>query len=165
MFAELTEQLLEKDQVKAIRRIRQLRDQLNAGFSAVSAQADAVLFEFGPSRQRKLQIREDFRRWQPSIRTLLQVQITSVQYLVSKPLSHLPEPIAQTGVAFEKDIAPVMHAMVSEAMGSQSLGSRTSACRLHNCKRKFTSTTSRPVFRSPPRHPICWVLLRVWQRL
>ena len=71
MFAELTEQLLEKDQIKAIRRIRQLRDQLNAGFPAVTAQADAVLFEFGPSRQRKLQIREDVRRWQPSIRTLL----------------------------------------------------------------------------------------------
>ena len=44
----LTEQLLEKDQIKAIRRIRQLRDQLNAGFQAVSAQADALLFEFGP---------------------------------------------------------------------------------------------------------------------
>ena len=81
MFAELTEQLLEKDQVKAIKRIRQLRDQLNAGFPAVTAQADAVLFEFGPSRRRKLQIREDIRRWQPTIRTLLQVQIASVQYL------------------------------------------------------------------------------------
>ena len=117
MFAELAEQLLEKDQIKAIKRIRQLRDQLNAGFQAVTAQADAVLFEFGPSRQRKLQIREDVRRWQPSIRTLLQVQITSVQYLVNKPLSNLPEPIAQAGVAFEKDIAQVMHAMASEVSG------------------------------------------------
>ena len=122
MFAELTEQLLEKDQIKAIRRIRQLRDQLNAGFPAVSTQADAVLFEFGPSRQRKLQIREDLRRWQPSIRTLLQVQITSVQYLVNKPLSNLPEPIAQAGVAFEKDVAQVMHAMASEASGKPVTG-------------------------------------------
>src|SRR5580658_3264431 len=107
MFAELAEQLLEKDQIKAIKRIRQLRDQLNAGFGAVTAQADAVLFEFGPSRRQKMQIREDLRRWQPSIRTLLLVQIASVQYLVHKPLSGLPEPIAQTGVAFEKDIAQV----------------------------------------------------------
>jgi multidrug resistance protein MdtO len=122
MFAELTEQLLEKDQVKAIRRIRQLRDQLNAGFPAVSTQADAILFEFGPSRQRKLQIREDLRRWQPTIRTLLQVQITSVQYLVNKPLSNLPEPIAQAGVAFEQDVAQVMHAMASEASGKPVAG-------------------------------------------
>ncbi len=117
MFAELAEQLLEKDQIKAIRRIRQLRDQLNAGFAAVTAQGDAVLFEFGPSRQQKLQIREDIRRWQPTIRTLLQVQVASAQYLVNKPLSNLPEPIAQAGVAFEKDIAQVMHAMASEVNG------------------------------------------------
>ncbi len=117
MFAELAEQLLEKDQIKGIRRIRQLRDQLNAGFAAVTAQADAVLFEFGPSRQQKLQIREDIRRWQPSIRTLLQVQVASAQYLFNKPLSNLPEPIDQAGVAFEKDIAKVMHAMASELKG------------------------------------------------
>jgi multidrug resistance protein MdtO len=117
MFADLAEQLLEKDQIKAIRRIRQLRDQLNAGFGAVTAQADAVLFEFGPSRQQKLQIREDIRRWQPAIRTLLQVQVASAQYLFNKPLSNLPEPIAQAGVAFEKDIAQVMHAMASEVNG------------------------------------------------
>jgi multidrug resistance protein MdtO len=122
MFAELTEQLLEKDQIKAIRRIRQLRDQLNAGFPAVSTQADAVLFEFGPSRQRKLQIREDIRRWQPSIRTLLQVQIASVQYLTNKPLSNLPQPIEEAGVAFEQDVAQVMHAMASEASGKPVAG-------------------------------------------
>jgi multidrug resistance protein MdtO len=117
MFAELTEQLLEKDQIKAIKRIRQLRDQLNAGFSAVNAQADAVLFEFGPSRERKLQIREDIKRWQPSIRTLLQVQIASVQYLTLKPLGNLPEPVAQAGIAFEKDMAQVMHALAGVVSG------------------------------------------------
>jgi multidrug resistance protein MdtO len=117
MFAELAEQLLEGDQIKAIRRMRQLRDQLNAGFQAVTAQADAILFEFGPSRQRKLQIRDDVRRWQPAIRTLLQVQMASAQYLAHKPLGDLPEPIAQDGVQFEKDIAVVMRAMASEVSG------------------------------------------------
>jgi multidrug resistance protein MdtO len=117
MFAEIAEQLLEEDQVKAIRRVRQLRDQINDGFEAVKAQSDAVLFEFGPSRPRKLQIRDDIRRWQPSIRTLLLVQITSLQYLSQKPLTDLPEPIAQVGIAFEKDIARVMRAMSSEVSG------------------------------------------------
>jgi multidrug resistance protein MdtO len=117
MFAELAEQLLEQDQIKAIIRIRQLRDQLNTGFQAVNAQADAVLLEFGPSRPQKLRIREEIRRWQPSIRTLLQVQITSVQYLVQKPLSDLPGPIDQAGVAFEEDVAHVMRAMASEVSG------------------------------------------------
>ncbi len=48
----------------------QLRDQINEGFNAVKAQADAVVFEFGPSRQRKLKIRDDVRRWQPTLGTL-----------------------------------------------------------------------------------------------
>jgi multidrug resistance protein MdtO len=119
MFAELAEQLLEEDQIKAIRRIRQLRDQISAGFQAVNAQSDAVFLEFGPSRPRKIQIREDIRRWQPAIRTLLLVQITSVQYLLQKPLSDLPEPIAQAAIGFESDIAQVMRAMAREVSGNQ----------------------------------------------
>ena len=148
MFAELTEQLLEKDQIKAIRRIRQLRDQLNAGFQAVTAQADAVLFEFGPSRQRKLQIRDDVRRWQPPLRTLLQVQVTSAQYLAQKPLSSLPEPIAQAGVAFEKDVAQVMHAMASEVSGKPVAAVpdiRISAARFQEAIRKFYQDIGAPV--------------------
>ena len=117
MFAELAEQLLEKDQVKAIRRIRQLRDQINEGFQAVTAQSDAVLLEFGSSRQQKLQIRKNILRWQPAIRTLLLVQVTSVQYLVKNPLTDLPELIAAAGVEFEQDIAQVMRAMASEVNG------------------------------------------------
>jgi multidrug resistance protein MdtO len=148
MFAELTEQLPEKDQVKAVRRIRSLRDQLNAGFQAVAAQADAILFEFGPERQRQLQIREDVRRWQPSIRTLLQVQITSVQYLVNRPLSNLPDPIAQAGVAFEEDIAQVMHAMASEVNGKPVAGApdiRASAARFQEAISKYYQDIGVPV--------------------
>jgi multidrug resistance protein MdtO len=117
LFAELAEQLLEEDQSKALRRIRQLRDQINEGFQAVNAQSDAVLLDFSSSRQQKLQIRKDIRRWQPAIRTLLQVQITAVQYLAKNPLSDLPEPVAQAGVGFERDIAQVMRAMESEVSG------------------------------------------------
>jgi multidrug resistance protein MdtO len=148
MFAELTEQLLEKDQIKAIKRIRQLRDQLNAGFQAVSTQADAVLFEFGPSRERKLQVREDVRRWQPSIRTLLQVQITSVQYLVNRPLSNLPQPVAQAGVEFEQDVARVMHAMASEASGKPVAGApdiNVSATQFQEAIHKYYQAAGTPV--------------------
>jgi multidrug resistance protein MdtO len=114
LFAELADQLLKEDHIKAIRRIRQLRDQLNDGFQAVTAQADAVLLDFSPSRQQKLQIRKNILRWQPAIRTLLQVQVTAAQYLVRNPLASLPSPIAQAGTAFERDVAYVMRAMASE---------------------------------------------------
>jgi multidrug resistance protein MdtO len=114
LFAELAEQLLKEDHIKAIRRIRQLRDQLNDGFQAVTAQADAVLLDFSPSRQQKLQVRKNILRWQPAIRTLLQVQVTAAQYLTRNPLASLPAPIAQAGTGFERDVAYVMRAMASE---------------------------------------------------
>ncbi len=117
LFAELAEQLLEEDQIQAIKRIRQLRDQINDGFQAVTAQSDAVLLDFSRSREQKLQIRKDIRRWQPAMRTLLQVQVASVQYLTKNPLSDLPEPVAQAGVAFEREIAQVMRAMATEVSG------------------------------------------------
>jgi multidrug resistance protein MdtO len=114
MFAELAEQLLESDRIKAIKRIRKLRDQINEGFQAVTAQSDAVLLDFSTSRKQKLQIRKEIIRWQPSIRTLLQVQITAIQYLAQNPLTNLPEPIAQSSILFEKDVAQVMRAMANQ---------------------------------------------------
>ena len=117
MFAELTEQLLEKDQVKATRRILQLRDQMNDGFQAVTAQSDAVLLDFSPSRPEKLKIRKEIRRLQPAIRTLLQVQVTAVEYLAQNPLTNLPEPIAQACKRFEWDVARTMRALANEVTG------------------------------------------------
>ena len=149
MFAELTEQLLEKDQIKAIRRIRQLRDQLEAGFQAVTAQSDAVLLDFSPSRQRKLQIREEIRRWQPAIRTLLLVQITAVHYLTQKPLTDLPEPIAEAGIGFERDIARVTRAMANEVSGKPVVAGvpdiRTSATRLREGIPRYYRDLGMPV--------------------
>jgi multidrug resistance protein MdtO len=133
MVAELAEQLLEEDIVKTIKRVRLLRDELNAGFLAVTAQADALLFEFGPKRQQKLEIREDVRRWQPSIRTILQLQMTAMQYRAKRSIIQIPEAIAQAYEAFEKDVAAVLHALAKEVLGKPVLNvpnMQTSAARL-----------------------------------
>jgi multidrug resistance protein MdtO len=117
LFAELAEQLLNEDHIKAIKRIRRLRDQINEGFQAVTAQADAVLLDFSSSRPQKLRVRKEIVQWQPAIRTLLQVQITAVQYLAHKPLTNLPEPVAQAGIGFEEDVAQVMRGIANEVSG------------------------------------------------
>ncbi|HEX3472548.1 MAG TPA: FUSC family protein [Silvibacterium sp.] len=117
MFAELTEQLLKEDRSEAVKRIRQLRDQINAGFQAITAQSDALLFEFGPSRHRKMKIREDIKRWLPTLRTLLLVQITSSQYRLQISLKELPEAVANAYIAFEEDVSSVMRLMADEING------------------------------------------------
>jgi multidrug resistance protein MdtO len=148
LFAELAQQLLEQDHIKAIKRIRQLRDQINIGFQAETAQSDAVLLDFSPSRQEKLKIRKNLRRWQPAIQTLLQVQVTAVQYLVRNPLTDLPEPIAEAGVGFEQDVAQVMRAMASEVNGkpvSAVPDIRSSAERLRQIVRQYYEDINSPV--------------------
>lgn len=149
LFAELAERLLEKDHIQAIQRIRQLRDQINDGFQAVSAQSDAVLLDFSSSRQQKLQVRKDIRRWQPAIRTLLQVQVASAQYLAKTLHSDLPEPVAQAGAGFERDIAQVMRAMASEVSGKPVdavLDIRLSAESMQEEVRKYYEEHGLPVF-------------------
>jgi multidrug resistance protein MdtO len=116
-FAQIAEQLAEEDHMKAMVRIRILRDQINAGFQAVNAQSDAVLFEFGRDRPRKLQLREDVRRWQPTIRTLLLVQITIAQYRAQRPLKAMPEAIARAQIAFQGDVAAMMRTLANIVAG------------------------------------------------
>lgn len=117
MFAELCEQLLIEDRYQAIRRIRILRDQINNGFNAMTAQADAVLFEFGRGRRKKLEIREALRSWQPSLRTLLLLLISLWQFRVQRPLKEVPEPIANAQIEFESALAEIMRALADEIDG------------------------------------------------
>ena len=115
MLAELFEPLPKDDRKEAVKRVLNLRDQIHAGFNVVKAQADAVLFEFGPSRERKLKIRDDFRRWQPILGVLLEVQTTSLQYLAV--FRELPPQIAEARMAFEKDMAIIVKNMSDDVSG------------------------------------------------
>jgi hypothetical protein len=64
-----------------------------------------------------LRIREDIRRWQPSLRTLLLVQLTASQYRLQRSLRDLPDEALEANVTFEKDIARVMRVMSNEVSG------------------------------------------------
>src|SRR4029077_13156496 len=57
-----------------------LREAISAGFDQVRSHSDAVLFEFGPSRQQDLALRDRIRRWQPPLRLLFLTQIALLKY-------------------------------------------------------------------------------------
>jgi|GEM_PF-388215 len=146
--AEFAEQIVRRDLTKAILRVRQLRDQINAGFTAVTAQADAIVFEFGPDRERKLRIRDHFRRWQPSVRTLLQLQITFSQYRVKRSFRQIPADVAQTGMLFEKNIAAILRAMssyISDKTPKPIPNLRTSAANFEHAIRKYHQDLAIPL--------------------
>jgi multidrug resistance protein MdtO len=104
----------QQDPQQAMQRLLTLREQINNGFNAVKSQSDAVLFEFGPTRQRKLKIRADFKRWQPTLGTLLQVQVTYAQYLLDNFPVNLIPPIAAAQAAFQKDMAAITRSLADE---------------------------------------------------
>ena len=107
----------EEERVASAKRAFQLRDQINDSFNTVRAQADAVVFEFGRDRRRKLTIRDDFRRWLPAIGTLMQAQITGLQYLFEKRYPEFTPEIAAAVAAFEEDMATTARAMSDEVSG------------------------------------------------
>ena len=103
-----------------------------------------------PPFPQKLQIREEIRRRQPAFRTLLLVQITAAQYLVQKPLTDLPGPIARTGVALEEAVARVLRAMANQVSGKPV----DAVPDIRACNGKSPDTTTTSAFRFPPRLPI-----------
>jgi multidrug resistance protein MdtO len=117
LLAELIEQCRNPNPDDATTRLIQLRDRINDGFNAVKSQSDAVIFEFGPSRERKLKIRDDFRRWQPTIGTLMQVQITYLQYVWHPSVANLGPPIRDAQINFDNNLALVVRAMADEVSG------------------------------------------------
>lgn len=117
LLAELIQQCEKNDPGEAVKQVIQLRDQINEGFNAVKAQADAVVFEFGPTRQRKLKIRDDIRRWQPTLGILLQVQTTYLQYLLQRRSTELPRPVIEAQTAFEENLAGIARSMSDEVSG------------------------------------------------
>jgi multidrug resistance protein MdtO len=119
-LAELIELSCKPASEEAARRALELRDQINAGFNAVKAQSDALVFEFGPSRQRKLEIRDDIRRWQPALGALLQVQMTGLEYRFERRDRKLAQGITEALSAFEEDMAVTARVMSEEVSGKPS---------------------------------------------
>jgi len=119
-LAELFEQSRVADCKAAAKRAVQLRDQINNGFTAVKAQSDALLFEFGPSRARKLRIRDDFKRWQPTLGIFLQMQMTYLEYLAELQTALVPPKITEAQRVFEEDMVSLVRAMSDDIAGKAS---------------------------------------------
>src|SRR5262249_30748485 len=62
-----------------------LREKINSHFEEVRSLADGVLFEFGPSREKDLQLRNLIRRCQPQFRALFVMRIASLKYRLHAP--------------------------------------------------------------------------------
>ena len=111
LLAQLARGHLSNDLRKAIEGSYVLREEINAKFDQVRALADGVLFEFGPTRRTDLELRSQIRRWQPQLRTLFVMRITSLKYRLQVPGFELSQVVRLRQQAYDEQSARVLEEM------------------------------------------------------
>ncbi len=111
LLAQLTREPISSDLRTAIERSYFLRETTNAQFDKVRFLADAVLFEFGPSRNRDLALRSSIRKWQPQLRTLFMMRFASWKYRLQVPGFEFPAKVSVRQAAYDEQSAQMLEEM------------------------------------------------------
>jgi multidrug resistance protein MdtO len=95
----------------AVERSFSLRETINNSLDQVRSLADGVLFEFGPTRQQGLVLRDRFRHWQPRLRMIFVTQIALWKYRARVPGFEVPEAVAGAQKEFDESLAGMLDGM------------------------------------------------------
>jgi multidrug resistance protein MdtO len=101
LLARLARGPVSNDLRKTIEDSYALREEINAKFDRVRSLADGVLFEFGPSRSRDLELRALIRSWQPQLRALFVMRIASLKYRIQAPGFEVPDAVRSRQEAYD----------------------------------------------------------------
>jgi multidrug resistance protein MdtO len=118
LLAQLAQGPVSRDIRVAIERGYALRETLNAQFDKVRSLADGVLFEFGPSRQRDLALRDHIRRWQPQLRALFLMRLASLKYRLQLRGFELPEAVRVSQQEYDDRSAAMLEDMADRIEGA-----------------------------------------------
>jgi len=116
-LAQLVREPLSNDLRVAIERSYSLRETINENLDKVRALADGVLFEFGPSRQQDLALRDRIRRWQPQLSLLFVTRIALLKYRLQLPGFELPEAVRLAQQEFDNRLAKTLDGMADRMEG------------------------------------------------
>jgi multidrug resistance protein MdtO len=119
LLAQLAREPVSGDIRGAIKRGYALRETINASFDKVKSLADGVLFEFGPSRQQDLALRDHIRRWQPQLRALFLMRIASLKYRLQLPGFELPEVVRVSQREHDDRLAGMLEDMADRVEGGE----------------------------------------------
>ena len=122
LLAQLAREPLSIDRKTATARSLALGESINANFDKVRALADGVLFEFGPSRERDLAMRDRIRQWQPNLRMLFITRIVLWRYRFRLPGFELPEAIRPAEEEFDNRLAAALDG-IADRMDSKASNS------------------------------------------
>ncbi|MGA7338860.1 MAG: FUSC family protein, partial [Candidatus Sulfotelmatobacter sp.] len=120
LLAHLAREPLSPDRKTAIARSLALGETINANLDKVRALADGVLFEFGPSREQDLALRDRIRQCQPNLRMLFITRIVLWRYRAGLPGFELPEAIQPAQQMFDNRLAMALDGMADRMGGKAS---------------------------------------------
>jgi multidrug resistance protein MdtO len=118
LLVDFEREPVSEDAGAAIERNYFLRDTIVRNFDKVRALADVVLFEFGPSRQQELALRDKVRRFHPQLRALFALRVTSWNYRAVRPGFLLPEPVLVAMKEFDDELATALAEMANRMEGT-----------------------------------------------
>jgi len=117
LLAQFAREPLSRDLRTARVRSLALAETINASLDKVRALADGVLFEFGPSRDHDLALRDCMRQWQTQLRILFITRIVLWRYRLGFPGFELPEAIQSAQEAFDNRLARALDGMADRMKG------------------------------------------------
>jgi len=120
LLARFAREPLAEDHKTAIAQGIALGETISTSLDEVRALADGVLFEFGPSRDQDLALRDRIRRWQPHVRMLFILQVATWKYGVRLPGFELPEAIQPAQKEFDQHIAAALDELADRMDGKES---------------------------------------------
>ena len=106
-----------KDIRVVIEQTSSLREKINTNLDKVRLFADAVLFEFGPTRQQDLALRRQIVRWQSDVRTLFLMEIAWLKYHLQLPGFELPESLHEAQQEFSDTFPRTLEGMADRIEG------------------------------------------------
>jgi multidrug resistance protein MdtO len=120
LLANLAREPLAGDRKLAVQRVESLRATINTNFANEHALSDAVLFEFGSSREQDLALRDRIRHWQPQLRTVFLIQLALSKYRFRLAGFDLPEPVELAQQQFDEELAKAFDSMADRMEGEPS---------------------------------------------
>jgi hypothetical protein len=109
-----------KDIRVVIEQTSSLREKINTNLDRVRLLADAVLFEFGSSRQQDLALRRQIVRWQSEVRMLFLMETALMKYSLQLPGFELPEALSEAQQEFSHTLAQTLEGMADRIEGGPS---------------------------------------------
>src|SRR5258705_676583 len=112
---------LSKDIRVVIEQTSSLREKINTNLDKLRVLGDAVLFEFGSSRQQDLALRGQIVRWQSEVRMLFLMEITWLKYRLKLPGFELPEGLREAQLEFDDGFARTLESMADRFEGGEQI--------------------------------------------